>query len=242
MVHIGYQTSSKTICGHQSGLVSKRLLIRSIVSLAVMCLGPLGIEAATPDDKLFGYDPIFGLKYDSDEVRFETASAAMIAGCNALANQNWERRPSIYATTESSSSTWLVIGGFLVLKNPRIFIPPSAVKRGDTTFVADPMGVVLRRSDKDCQLIDKARDLFEYENPDVNAAVMAALSRDVVSRYSAAYGSADNFKAALIAQGVVKTDTAIASAVSPVMEEALRLLFSDQRIVVVPRVFNSGDP
>ncbi len=131
-------------------------------------------------------DPIFGLSYDPARIRFEEAGD-LVSRCPELANPRWGRRLWIFARSEETTGTYMVVGGLYERRKP-------PAKRG--RYRTDPNGVLLREHDRECDLIGPAREVFEYP-AEVTAATLQALARDAVRRYAAAFGGQARFLAML---------------------------------------------
>lgn len=130
-------------------------------------------------------DPIFGLVYSPDVLRFEVAPAALAGTCEDLTTERWNRQTWIFARTAAADGDYLVLGGF--------FLP----KASHQPPMADKKGVLLRLKGAECRLIGPVREVFDYKPEDISTTTLQALAQDAVCRYTRAYGGKVKFLDAL---------------------------------------------
>lgn len=183
-----------------------RSFAASVLGLLVVGLTPVsGFGQALPRVT----DPIFGLSYDSARIRFEDAGD-VVSRCPELANPRWGRRLWVFARSEETTGTYMVVGGLYERQEP----PAQRAARYQT----DPNGVLLREHDRKCELIGPAREAFEYP-VDVTTATLQALARDAVRRYAAAFGGHARFLA-MLARHKKRAD--LANPRSAILRDAIR--------------------
>jgi hypothetical protein len=130
-------------------------------------------------------DPIFGLVYSPDAMRFEAAPVALARMCPDLTTERWNRQMWIFARTAAADGDYLVLGGFFLPKASRQ--PP----------MVDKKGVLLRLNGSECHLIGPVREVFDYKPEDIGTTTLQALAQDAVCRYARAYGGKEKFLDAL---------------------------------------------
>src|ERR1017187_2801317 len=130
-------------------------------------------------------DPIFGLVYSPDAIRFKAAPAALTRTCTDLTTERWNRQTWIFARTAAADGDYLVLGGF--------FLP----KASRQPLMVDKKGVLLRLKGSECHLIGPVREVFDYKPEDISITTLQALAQDAVCRFARAYGGKEKFLSAL---------------------------------------------
>ena len=139
-------------------------------------------------------DPIFGLSYALNKVRFEPAPPDILERCPELANAKWNRQLFVYARAGAEDDFLLVLGGY--------FIERTSATRAQPAPQPDPQGVVAHLVGRQCILVGPAREVFLFSQDELGVARLKALAQDAVHRYDAAFGAPAAFRAALRQQGV----------------------------------------
>jgi hypothetical protein len=135
-------------------------------------------------------DPVFGLRYDPDKVRFEPAPADITQHCPDLVNPKWNRQLFIYGRAGNPNDVLLALGGYFVDRtNPAV-------------TESDPKGVIAHLIGQQCELIGPAYEVLLFSQDELGAPAVRALANDAVRRYATAFGSPNAFRAALRQQGV----------------------------------------
>jgi len=200
MARIGFPISCSQRSGQARVSARKRQLTRFIVGLFSLVFTSLAIAAPA------AVDPVFGLVYAPEKVKFTPAPAGLLAACPALANAHWTRELWIYAEDQTPDGTYLVIGGFYAAK------PPAPAK-----LETDPMGAVIETTTSGCMLLGPAREVFQYPEGLIPTPVLQELAHDLVHRYRAAFGGAAALQTALRTQHAAPTsarDSALRDALS----------------------------
>src|SRR5579871_1069686 len=140
MASTGHQTSFKMEFGQEPNGKRLRLHTRFIVALS-SCLLLLQVASWANPKSPSATDPLFGLSYSPDVIRFEPLPQEAYRACSDLTNQRWDRRMWIFAKSATSAGELLVIGGFFVAKT------------GRPTEMADKKGAVLRLKGSECQML-----------------------------------------------------------------------------------------
>ena len=128
-------------------------------------------------------DPLLGLSYDTDKIRFERLPAALARKAELGDLPQW-----IYARSESAGGTLYVVSGFLRVESDDPAQPGSSVE-------AD-FGAVLRQSGDKVEVLCVPDLLFDKDSP-VPAAELQPLLADAVTRYVAAWGGKPALQARL---------------------------------------------
>src|SRR5436305_300294 len=131
MARTGHQTSFKMDFGQETNGRRLRLLIRSIVALS-SCFLLSQLAFAADHKSPSATDPLFGVSYSPDVIRFEPLPQEVYGACSDLTNQRWNRKMWIFAKSATPDGELLVTGGFFV------------AKAGKPTEMADKKGAVLR--------------------------------------------------------------------------------------------------
>ncbi|HME21230.1 MAG TPA: hypothetical protein VKI44_07735 [Acetobacteraceae bacterium] len=141
-------------------------------------------------------DPLFGLSFSPDEVKFEPATPDLIASCPDITNKGWTRRSWVFAQAEAPDGTasqsngiYVIVGGFFVARSSDVFVPPEAVTFEDRKWLVDRTGALLHRTGTHCDLIGPPLEEFQAGSAaDVDRKTLQALADDAVRRYIAAFG------------------------------------------------------
>jgi hypothetical protein len=147
-------------------------------------------------------DPLFGLPYSPDEVRFEEACPDLTEACPEITSKAWDRRFWIFAAarghpsgTADEAGLFVIAGGFFIAKSTEVFIPDEAVSFNGQKWLADPKGVLLHRKGQACELIGPPLEEFQAgPGPDVTQDILQALANDAIQRYAKAFGSAEKLR------------------------------------------------
>lgn len=186
MERTGCPTLSKPHSGR--GPVSGRnsRLIRFIAGLFSCVFAAAAIAASTNSDAV---DPVFGLVYRPDKIKFDPAPPNLLVTCPALTNQRWTRKLWIYGQAVDTDKTYLIVGGFYASRPPA---PPE--------LETDPQGAIIETRAAGCTLLGPAREVLRYPEGLLIRPVLHALDADLVRRYRAAFGGAAALDATLNAQ------------------------------------------
>ncbi|HVH32721.1 MAG TPA: hypothetical protein VM847_01250 [Tahibacter sp.] len=147
-------------------------------------------------------DPLFGISYDTNKIRFERLPAALAR----KAELSKELPQWIYARSESAAGTFYIVSGFLRVESDDPAHPGSTVE-------AD-FGAVLRQNGDKVEVLCVPDLLFDKDSP-VPAAELQPLLADAVKRYVAAWGGKPALQAEL--SGIKQKDV-----VPVALHEALR--------------------
>ncbi|HWU51791.1 MAG TPA: hypothetical protein VN153_03160 [Tahibacter sp.] len=129
-------------------------------------------------------DPLFGISYDTNTIRFERLPAALARKAELSKDlPQW-----IYARSESAAGTYYIVSGFLRVESDDPAQPGSTVE-------AD-FGAVLRQNGDEVEVLCVPDLLFDKDSP-VPAAQLQPLLADAVKRYVAAWGGKPALQAAL---------------------------------------------
>jgi len=147
-------------------------------------------------------DPLFGISYDTNKIRFERLPAALARKAELSKDlPQW-----IYARSESAAGTFYIVSGFLRVESDDPAHPGSTVE-------AD-FGAVLRQNGDKVEVLCVPDLLFDKDSP-VPAAELQPLLADAVKRYVAAWGGKPALQAEL--SGIKQKDV-----VPVALHEALR--------------------
>jgi hypothetical protein len=185
MVTIGFPISFNGNSGPARVTGQKNRLIRYIARLLSGFLFLAMLSGSASPKWPMATDPIFGLVYSPDAIRFEAAPAALARTCAELTTERWNRQTWIFARTAAADGDYLVLGGFFLPKASRQ--PP----------MVDKKGVLLRLKGADCHLIGPVREVFDYKPEEIGTTTLQALAQDAVCRYARAYGGKEKFLDAL---------------------------------------------
>ena len=136
-------------------------------------------------------DPLFGLPYTAESVRFDPAPPDLLTRCPELVNERWTRRLWVFAHATLDNDSYFVLGGFFV---PRPGRPAGTVE-------ADTLGVIAHLQPTGCVLAGPAREVFDYQAEEISLPALQALAADGVRRYAAAYGGLGHLREALAHAG-----------------------------------------
>jgi hypothetical protein len=154
--------------------------------VAVAILACSAVSAATQPPKVLR-EPVLGLRYDVENVKFDALPQVVSAACPDLVTDRVGRRAWIFASAKQSSSSYYVIGGYFERRFPR---PPNYPK-----YELDELGAVLRIEGSHCTLIGPARETFTVRAlDDTPATVLQLLSTDLVHRLETAFGGSEQLR------------------------------------------------
>ncbi len=191
----------------------KQPIIRRI-GLLGMSLALLASPAAITgsQQRIAMADPLFGIPYDPQEVRFEEAPAKIRRFCPYLRDQKlWTGKLWIYAHLKTEDAEYFVVSGYMTIypDGPG----PVSSEPGDGTAVA------LRG--RKCT-VDNSEYFLRGEAPageqriiQVDGSVLNRIAADALQRYANAFGGKNNFL-----KHVTEKDR---KAVPPVLRKQLEL-------------------
>lgn len=150
-------------------------------------------EVAFCKPKLWMVDPIFGIKYDPQEVHFEAASKSAFRKCEEIKKRDlW-----IYAHWEDKGSKFYIVSGFLTS-------PVGPQNSAARHLEADVAGVVVAISNGVCAVgtpdmalrgeFARTRNVTTVQ---LEQIAIDQLSTDAVRRYISAFGGKDRFLAVI---------------------------------------------
>lgn len=185
MVKTGFRIS----CSGGSGL-ARRFVSKSLLTLFIAGPASLSSLSAKAAPLPLVQEPLFGLVYDSNEVKFDPVPPDLLLRCGLDPSVETDRR-SVYAQVDSSGSRYMIIGG-LVRASP------------GERWQDDSTGEFLRANATACDLVDPGNDVFPPADYDGDPAsddpqypigmdVYRSLAMDAVNRYSLAFGSLQEF-------------------------------------------------
>lgn len=126
-------------------------------------------------------DPVFGLRFEVAQERIDALPAAVGDACHELVNQRYDRLNWTFARYESGAARYYIIGGYMVYRDP--------VPKGETKYLSDDRGILLKMSGSTCQLIATAGEgLTDYDEPEPPQAVREGLAADLRLRLARASG------------------------------------------------------
>ena len=149
--------------------------------VALAALAAPSVEAA---GAVASADPIFGLSYTAETIRFEPAPKDITARCKDLVQPRFDRRLWVFAQAVVAGETYYVLGGY--------YVP-----RAGGALQADTRGVVARLDKTRCITGGPVRDVFDSEPEEFSPAARRALAADAIRRYAAIHGGPAGLRAAL---------------------------------------------
>jgi hypothetical protein len=137
-------------------------------------------------------DPLFGLEVPQGGPGFERADPALLRRCT-IGPPGSEQQSWVFASTQTSSGTFLALGGLSRMVRNGVAGP----------WRQNPKGELVRLAGDTCDVIDPPREALMY--PDdaavpLGADVVRGMAADAVVRYSGAFGSRAAFTEALRAR------------------------------------------
>lgn len=134
-------------------------------------------------------DPLFGLTYSPQKVRFESAAKLLTQRCPQIKG----RRLWTYATWRGQESEYFVVSGFMEI------LPDSPKGRG-TIVEPDPAGVLVEIRGTQCRistpelfLSGKTGQSKKQLPAEPNELAINGLVADAMKRYEVAFGGKDAF-------------------------------------------------
>jgi hypothetical protein len=180
----------------------------SPVAIVLLMLAGGGVAASEVPPKIL-HEPVLGLRYHSDQVKFDVLPPNIFALCPELVTDRVGRRAWIYASAQQSARTYYVIGGYFVRRFPH---PPNYPK-----YELDELGAIVRLEGSNCTLIGPAQETFAIRAlDDTPAAVLQQLSADLTLRLTRAFGGPGQLRRELQHQHVD------ARRLSPELQDSLR--------------------
>jgi len=169
----------------------RRLLTPFLLVLA--CASALG---APPPRML--QEPLLGLKYDRERVKFEPLPAKLASGCHALNDSDeisgvW----FVFAkANDASGRTYYLLNGYDIDRKPANI---------NQQYTAGGFGFILGMNGDKCEVLDgDARQLFSARvfDDEFPFDMMQRLAADFAVRLTRAYGGADALRQELIKQRI----------------------------------------
>jgi hypothetical protein len=136
------------------------------------------------------HEPVLGLRYHTDKVKFDVLPPNVFEMCPDLVTDRVSRRAWIYASAKESARTYYVVGGYFVRQFPH---PPDYPK-----YELDELGAVVRLDGPNCTLIGPAQETFALRAfEDTPATVLQQLSADLTLRLTRAFGGPEQLRTEL---------------------------------------------
>lgn len=141
-------------------------------------------------------DPVIGLKYDTDSVKFDPLPADVLAKCTTMADdQNVHSKMWIYALTHDDGRTYYVVAGYSVYTHPH----PLEHSR----YVILDLGTVFAIEGDECVIFGEARETFDARYfEETPQRVLLALANDLASRLASGFGGPDRLSTELRRQRI----------------------------------------
>jgi hypothetical protein len=161
--------------------------IRSDLARGLLLAVLLGC-AAMPARAQALIDPLFGLAIQASPAFIPPAPADLARSCPELTTKRWDRQAWVFAHVSDGGKDYRIIAGFFIDRQAR---DPS---RGRET---DSRGAIVVIADRACRLFGPVREVFDYGEEQLDAAILRRLAQDAVTRYAGAYGGMPALQAAL---------------------------------------------
>ena len=184
----------QALTARASALVAVALVAVALVALAMPARDAGPVASA---------DPIFGLPFTAEAIRFEPAPRDITTRCKDLVQPRFDRRLWVFAQATVAGETYYVLGGYYVA-------------RAGGALQADTRGVVARLDQTRCITAGPVRDVFESDPEEISPAARRALAADAMRRYAALYGGAAGLRATL-----TRADAMPDNEDSPILRQAL---------------------
>ncbi len=154
-------------------------------------------------------DPVFGLRYSVEKVKFDPLPAEIKAKCPELESKRWGRQLWIYAQATEGKSTYYVVGGYAINRFPSTEFPKK--------FEIDTVGAMFHVDGEICKLIGPPREEFQARpTEDIAPTILQQLGGDLVKRFTNAFGGIKALGAEFERQHLAPAD------VSPELEMAFK--------------------
>lgn len=128
-------------------------------------------------------DPVFGLRYSVEKVRFEPLPADVKSKCLELESERWAKRLWIFAHTTDGEVDYFVVGGYAINRTPSRDFPNK--------YEIDTVGAIFQLGKATCKLIGPPREEFQIRPPDdIALPILNRLASDLAKRFSRAFGGA----------------------------------------------------
>lgn len=169
---------------------------KRITAVALLILACTSAQGQPPPRIL--QEPLLGLQYDRERVKFEPLPSKLASSCYAL-NDSEEISGVWFVfgkASDASGRTYYLLNGYEVDSNP---------SRTDPRYTAGGFGFILGVDGDKCEVLDAdARQLFKdrvFDN-EFPFDTMQRLAADFAARLIKAYGGVDVLRRELIKQGI----------------------------------------
>jgi hypothetical protein len=170
--------------------------VRKYLALVLLVLACTSAQGEPPPRIL--QEPLLGLQYDRERVKFEPLPAKLASACHAL-NDSEEISGVWFVfakASDASGRTYYLLNGYDVDRKP---ISP------DQQYTAGGFGFILGVNGDKCEVLDgDARQLFSaraFDN-EFPFDMMQRLAADFAARLVKAYGGADSLQRELVKQRI----------------------------------------
>ena len=171
-------------------------VLNYLISLTLMVLVGSSAQAEPPPRIL--QEPLLGLQYDRERIKFEPLPAKLASECYAL-NDSEEISGVWFVfakASDASGRTYYLLNGYDIDSNPTRNFPE---------YTAGGFGFILGVNGDKCEVLDgDARQLFSarvFDN-EFPFDMMQRLAADFAARLIKAYGGVDVLRRELIKQGI----------------------------------------
>ena len=162
---------------------------RNTLSFALLILTSFAAYAENSPRML--QEPVLGLQYEREKVKFEPLSRSVASQCDALNdNENIKGVWFVFArASDASGRAYYLLNGYSIRKRPN---PPDYPK-----YTAGGSGFILGVDGKKCEVLEAdARQLFKDRifDDEFPFDMMQKLAVDFAARLSKAYGGSDRLR------------------------------------------------
>ena len=183
------------------------------LAAAVLVVSSCSAFAALPSPRILS-EPVLGLRYEADRVKFSPLPSTVLANCENLKdNEEWQSVWFIYAQAQDSMGRmYYAAGGYdLSKKSPR-----------RPQFITGDEGLIFFTDRGSCTTLEQIRQTFDARlfDADITEPVLKLLAADYAKRLERAFGGAAKLRAELRNQHIDK------EALPPELLEALQPYFS----------------
>jgi len=187
--------------GLAPAIVKKSQAMRSIVLkalLAALCVLLTCPSLASDIPPKILWEPLLGLQFDRDLIRFERLPPQVFASCPTLADrESIKSHWYVFAmTTRGNGEIYYLVGGYSVRTHPN---PPEIPK-----YQLDDAGVIFRINRGRCSVYEEAaRNMFAPNMADeIPASILQALAHDHLQRLMRAFAGSSRLREALRKQRI----------------------------------------
>jgi hypothetical protein len=167
------------------------------LAATVLALTSCSVFAALPSPRILR-EPVLGLRYEADHVKFAPLPSSVLANCENLKdNEEWQSVWFIYAQAQDSAGRmYYATGGYDLSKK----------SSGKPQFTTGDEGLIFFTDRGSCTTLEQVRQTFDARlfDDEITEPILKLLAADYAKRLERAFGGAAKLRTELRTQHIDK--------------------------------------